>query len=182
MIRSFGWTGRIAAGLVAVVLFQGCGGSSPEPETDIADTGYEAPVETPVDDTPPPRDETPVWVDPNQTHAALLVPINFEFNKYRIREADKAKLEGIAGLMKANSNFRLLVEGHCDERGTNEYNMGLGEQRALSTKRYLVALGVPESRFTTISYGEERPLDSGSNEAAWARNRRAQFRIEAPRS
>ena len=85
-------------------------------------------------------------------------------------------------LLKDNARWRVLVEGHCDERGTAEYNLGLGEQRALSTKRYLVSLGVGESRFQTISYGEERPVDRRSNEEAWAKNRRAEFRVEAPGS
>ena len=136
----------------------------------------ETPVEEPVvDDTPPPRDDTPVWVDPNQTHAALLVPINFEFNKYRIREDDKMKLEAIAGLMKANSEFRLLIEGHCDERGTNEYNLALGERRSTSAKSYIASLGVSGDRMTTISYGEERPAVDGHDDESYSLNRRVEL-------
>ena len=112
----------------------------------------------------------------------LLVPIGFEFNKYRIQSSAKPTLEGIAQLLKDNGDWKILVEGHCDERGTHEYNLSLGEQRALSTKRYLVSLGIGESRFQTISYGEERPLDPRSTEAAWEKNRRAEFRVQAPQS
>ena len=74
-----------------------------------------------------------------------------------------------------NKDANIIVEGHCDERGTTEYNLALGERRATETKKYLVELGVPEGRIKTISYGEERPLDPGHTEAAWAKNRRAQF-------
>lgn len=101
--------------------------------------------------------------------------IHFEFDKYEIRAADERVLSGIARWLEENDGTRLLVEGHCDERGTNEYNMALGEQRALAARRYLIGLGVDASRIGTISYGEERPLDPRSNEEAWAKNRRAHF-------
>jgi peptidoglycan-associated lipoprotein len=79
--------------------------------------------------------------------------------------------------MKDNKDFLIIIEGHCDERGTSEYNLALGEQRARTTQEYLVALGISASRITTVSYGEERPLESGSTEEAWAKNRRAHFII-----
>jgi peptidoglycan-associated lipoprotein len=84
-------------------------------------------------------------------------------------------LEGIAGWLKEHPEKRVLIEGNCDERGTNEYNMALGEQRALAARRFLVALGIEAARLSTISYGEERPLALGNNEEAWARNRRDHF-------
>ncbi|HMB68470.1 MAG TPA: peptidoglycan-associated lipoprotein Pal [bacterium] len=169
---------RSAMAAAAMLLLAGCGGNQPEPVMEPEPAPAPPPVEEP---TPPPREEKPAWVDPNQQYASTLVNIHFDFNKYNIRSEDKPKLEAIGALLKNNADFKLLIEGHCDERGTNEYNMSLGEQRALSTKRYLVSLGVSEGRFTTISYGEERPLDMGQNEAAWAKNRRCQFRVEAPR-
>ena len=70
------------------------------------------------------------------------------------------------------------IEGHCDDRGTTEYNIALGERRALSAKKFLVNLGISESRLTTVSFGEERPLDLGNNDAAWAKNRRAHFVVK----
>jgi peptidoglycan-associated lipoprotein len=171
----------VAAATLALMV--GCGGSQPEPETDMSDvedTSMDT-ADMPQEVTPPERDEQTTYVDPNVEYRSVLQPIHFEFNKYRITSEAKPKLEEIAGLLKDNADWKILIEGHCDERGTNEYNLGLGEQRALSTKRYLVSLGVAESRFQTISYGEERPLDPRSNEEAWAKNRRAEFRVEAPR-
>ena len=140
------------------------------------------PVEVPQEVEPPVREETVTYVDPNVEYRSVLKPIHFEFDKYRITSEAKPVLEGIAGLLREHENWKVLLEGHTDERGTNEYNLALGEQRALSTKRYLVSLGVSESRFQTISYGEERPVDPRSNEEAWAKNRRAEFRVEAPGS
>lgn len=83
-----------------------------------------------------------------------------------------------AAFLKANPNIKVTVEGHCDERGTNEYNLALGEARARSAKTFLVDLGLPAARLATISYGEERPSDQGHTEEAWAKNRRAHFVIE----
>lgn len=172
--------GAIALGAMLVV--GGCG-SKPEPVME-PDAGMDMPQEEDVQTTPvvPDRDEGPVYEDPNMKYGDVLAPIRFEFNMYRITPEAKPTLEGIATLLKDNPRWRVLVSGHCDERGTAEYNMALGEQRALSTKRYLASLGVSESRFQTISYGEERPVDSRSNEEAWAKNRRAEFRVEAPGS
>lgn len=83
-----------------------------------------------------------------------------------------------ATFLKANPNVKVTVEGHCDERGTNEYNLALGESRARTSKAFIVDLGIPAARIATISYGEERPLVRGSMEEAWAKNRRAHFVIE----
>ncbi|GJM44943.1 MAG: hypothetical protein DHS20C21_17850 [Gemmatimonadota bacterium] len=167
--------------LGALVFAAGCGSTAPAPAPEPDPTPVE-PVEVGEVVEPPVRDTTPVYVDPMVAHKDVFRAVHFEFNKYRITAESKPILEAIAGLLKANPNWKVLVEGHCDERGTNEYNLGLGEQRALSTKRYLVSLGVAESRFQTISYGEERPVDRAATEAAWAKNRRAEFRVEAPRS
>jgi peptidoglycan-associated lipoprotein len=175
----FAWILRGALVVGAVSLLVGCG-SPPPPEPEVTQPEVTPPPPEP-EPTPPPREEKPQWVDPNIQYKDVFRNINFEFNKYSILEKDKPTLEGIAGLMKQNASWKVLIEGHCDERGTNEYNMGLGEQRALAAKNYLADLGVAATRFTTISYGEERPLDPGHNEEAWAKNRRCQFRVEAPR-
>jgi peptidoglycan-associated lipoprotein len=82
-------------------------------------------------------------------------------------------LKESAALLKKNPKWKIQIEGHCDERGTVEYNLALGERRANSTKRYLVSLGITSDRISTISFGKERPLDPGHNEEAWAKNRRA---------
>jgi peptidoglycan-associated lipoprotein len=101
--------------------------------------------------------------------------IRFDFDKSFIRDDAKAVLGGIADYMKNNKSARLQIEGHCDERGTSEYNMALGDRRAESTRAYLVSLGVPASALSTVSFGEEKPLDPGHDENAWAKNRRAHF-------
>ena len=103
----------------------------------------------------------------------LLKDIHFEFDKYDIRRVDEEILKENAVLLKKNPKMKVQIEGHCDERGTVEYNLALGERRASNTKKYLVFLGIPSDRISTISYGKERPLDKGHHEEAWARNRRA---------
>ncbi len=89
-----------------------------------------------------------------------------------------SQLKNNAAWMDANRSKRVIVEGHCDERGTNEYNMALGERRASSAKEYIVSLGISPERIETISYGEEKPFAQGSTEEAWAQNRRAHFVAE----
>ena len=81
--------------------------------------------------------------------------------------------------MAKKGELQVLIEGHCDERGTDEYNLALGERRALAVRRYLVALGISADRLHTISYGEEKPAVLGSDEAAWSKNRRAEFKVSA---
>ena len=103
----------------------------------------------------------------------LLKDIHFEFDKYDIRRVDEEILKENAVLLKKNPKMKVQIEGHCDERGTVEYNLALGERRASNTKKFLVFLGIPSDRISTISYGKERPLDKGHHEEAWARNRRA---------
>ncbi len=100
--------------------------------------------------------------------------IHFDYDKYFIREDAKPILEANATYMKKWRSIKLLIEGHCDERGTEEYNLALGEKRAKSAFDYLVSLGVPADRIKTISYGKSQPMDSGSNEISWQKNRRAQ--------
>ncbi len=103
----------------------------------------------------------------------LFKDIHFDFDKYDIRPGDAEILKENAALLSKYLTVKVQIEGHCDERGTNEYNLALGERRANSTKKYLISIGVSQGRISTISYGEERPLDPGPNEEAWAKNRRA---------
>jgi peptidoglycan-associated lipoprotein len=103
----------------------------------------------------------------------LLKDIYFDFDKYDIRIEDTVILKGNAEILKKYLKVKIQIEGHCDERGTNEYNLALGERRANSTKNYLASLGISQDRISTISYGEEKPLDPGHNEEAWGKNRRA---------
>jgi peptidoglycan-associated lipoprotein len=107
--------------------------------------------------------------------SAPLLPIYFDFDKSNIRENQRDRIEKNAAFLKENKVVRVRIEGNCDERGTNEYNMALGERRAISAKKYLVNLGIHEDRMHTISYGEEKPLLYGHDEYSWAQNRRDDF-------
>ena len=108
-----------------------------------------------------------------------LKDIHFDFDKYDIRPGDAKILDENAKWMKANTNTLILIEGHCDERGTNEYNLALGERRAKATMNYLVSQGIAATRITVISYGEERPLCTEKNEGCWIHNRRAHFLVKS---
>ena len=107
----------------------------------------------------------------------LLKDIHFDFDKYNIRPGDTEILKENAAFLKNYSKGKIQIEGHCDERGTTEYNLALGERRANSAKKYLLSLGIPADRISSISYGKERPLDPGHNEEAWGKNRRGHFVI-----
>ena len=109
---------------------------------------------------------------------AALKDINFALDKSAIRDTDKPKLQAIADFLKAFPQGKLQIEGHCDERGTTEYNLALGERRAHAAKSYLTGLGVAEDRLSTISYGKERPKVEGKDEASWLINRRCEFKIQ----
>jgi len=106
-----------------------------------------------------------------------LRDIHFAFDQYSLDASARSILATNAEWLKANANRRAQIEGHTDERGTNEYNMALGARRARATMEYLRSLGVEESRMSTVSYGEELPLDPRSNEEAWAKNRRAHTNV-----
>lgn len=106
----------------------------------------------------------------------------FDFDRYNLRPKARNILQRQAAWLKKYPSVVISVEGHCDERGTREYNLALGERRANSAKNYLVALGVNPNRIRTISYGKERPAVAGSNDAAWAQNRRAVSSVRAPGS
>lgn len=107
-----------------------------------------------------------------------FAPIYFDFDRSFIRDDAKPGLQAVAAALKADGALKLGLEGHCDDRGTAEYNLALGERRVSAAKRYLNNLGVAASRLTTLSYGEERPVDPGHDEAAWAKNRRVEFIVK----
>jgi peptidoglycan-associated lipoprotein len=109
---------------------------------------------------------------------AALKEVYFDFDKYDIRAEDAKTLDANAAWLKSNGDNLVLIEGHCDERGTNEYNLVLGERRAKATMNYLVSQGIQANRITIISYGEERPVCSEKTEACWAKNRRANFLVK----
>lgn len=108
----------------------------------------------------------------------VLDDVHFEFDKSSLTPLARTILDENAKRLKENPGIKVIIEGHCDERGSREYNLALGERRAVAVKNYLSGLGIEDKRMKTISYGEERPLDPGHNERAWALNRRAHFVIE----
>ena len=109
--------------------------------------------------------------------AEFLRNIYFDFDRYDLRDDAIDQLEQNAAWLREHPTVRVIIEGHCDERDTEEYNLALGERRANAARDYFIRVGIAPSRLMTVSYGESRPIDPGHNEAAWARNRRAHFRI-----
>jgi len=101
--------------------------------------------------------------------------IHFNFDQYILTPEAQETLAKNADYLRSNPGVKVQIEGHCDERGSDEYNLALGERRATTTKNYMVTIGIDASRLSTISYGEEKPLEMGNNEDAWAMNRRAEF-------
>ena len=122
--------------------------------------------------TPAPA-ETPVPVPTPKLAATDFTDAFFDFDSYALREDARAALDGAARLLRDNPDASLVIEGHCDERGTVEYNQALGEKRANAARDYLTNAGVPAARLQTVSYGKERPFAEGHDESGWALNRRA---------
>jgi len=118
--------------------------------------------------------ERPVGLNAGSLEHGQFPPVLFDYDSARIRPSEDSKLAAVAAYMKSNPG-KLVIEGHCDERGTAEYNRALGERRALAARDELIKLGVDASRMSTISYGMERPSDMGHDEAAWSKNRRCEF-------
>lgn len=138
-------------------------------------TSKEEKVEEAV--TPQAAEEPASPEDTSLTGATDVVPetVYFAFDDYTLSAEAQASLNNLADQLKKNTSAVIQVEGNCDERGSIEYNLALGERRAQSVKNYLTQLGIDPSRITTISYGEEKPAVEGHDEAAWAKNRRAEF-------
>ncbi len=132
-----------------------------------------APGETPPAQPPPTPAEQP---PPTPAPAAMeFQDAFFDFDSFALRDDARAALDQDAKLLRDNSDVNVTIEGHCDERGTVEYNLALGERRANAARDYLVAAGISAGRMETVSYGKERPFDPGHDEEAWAKNRRAHF-------
>ena len=138
----------------------------------------EANIEPPPTEstTPPPSSEsqTPPSAGEGDTGEKLaLQDAFFDYDDFSLRQDAKAALETDGKYLQKNSSTNVVIEGHCDERGSVEYNLALGEKRARAAKEYLTSYGITGGRVTTISYGKERPFDTGHDESAWAKNRRA---------
>ena len=174
------WIGALALSM----LFVGCPKKKPAPTPEV-----EAPASAPAEEvtapTPPPvQDKTPdPFSEDIETANAeaytqgLLGDVYFDFDRFELKSEARERLAKNAEFMKAYPDFLFRIEGHCDERGTAEYNLALGERRANTAKDYLISLGIPASRIQTVSYGEERQQCSDSGESCWWRNRRDHFVI-----
>jgi len=158
--------------MAALLLVAGC---ETPPET--ADTGAGAGDTMTTDTPPPPPPAAMPETMPMDPQEDLVVNVGdrvfFDFDKSDLRPDAIDQLNRQSDWMKANGSITVVIEGHCDERGTREYNLALGDRRASSAKQYLESMGVSGGRMETISYGKERPAVLGSNEDAWAQNRRA---------
>jgi peptidoglycan-associated lipoprotein len=122
------------------------------------------------------REEAVTPIEPEEEEIVLM-SIYFDFDRYNLTKEATDILSDNAAVLMENPSISILIEGHCDERGTDEYNLALGEKRAIAARDFLVRFGIAKSRVSVISYGEERPLDPGHTEEAWAKNRRAAFVI-----
>ncbi len=177
-------TGLVVLALAAAVAFTACGKKAPPVAPPPPPVAPEAPPPAPP---PPPKAEVAPVVDEYARLKAmsaeeieksgLLKEIHFDYDKADIREGDRAVLSQNAEALKKFDFLRVTVEGHCDERGTVEYNLALGERRAKAASDYLVSLGVPADRLKTVSYGKEVPVCTQSNEECWQRNRRAHLTV-----
>jgi peptidoglycan-associated lipoprotein len=162
--------------------------AAPAPGADAKEAIRETPVsESPV--APPAKpvpSESPVAVAKaaeagvavTQEKPSRFEDVYFDFDKSDLKEEGKKTCRSVAEYLKKNPKAKLLIEGHCDERGSAEYNLALGERRAVAVRNYLVSLGVPKGALGTVSFGKERPLDPGHNEEAWAKNRRAHLLLK----
>ncbi|MCY3883285.1 MAG: peptidoglycan-associated lipoprotein Pal [Gammaproteobacteria bacterium] len=149
----------------------------PEPEPE--------PEPDPEPEPPPPYREVVgqqggnYLVLPGEGGGDLPLTFNFDFDKSDLSSSDFSVFNQYAEFLVQNRDFSVTIEGHCDERGTREYNLALGERRAQAVADYLIGAGVRSSQITTVSFGEEVPVDAASNEAAWAKNRRAVVKVKS---
>jgi peptidoglycan-associated lipoprotein len=183
MMRASSMLGMVAA----VVLVTACG-QKQEPEQPAPEPAPEPAQEAPPPPPPPPADDGRAAREAAEAEAARLrqlradlsAPIFFDFDRSDVRPGtDQSVLDRKAAILAANPAVRLRIAGHADERGSDEYNLALGNRRAASAKRYLTGKGVADNRIEVVSYGEERPANPGHDEAAWAENRRDEFEVTA---
>ena len=177
----------VVAMLAFTVGLTGCKKKDPKQPTDM---DIEAtPVEVDTQDVsqtapPPQQDQTPdPWAEDLQTvtntarEQGLIGDVYYAFDQYDLSAESRDRLAKNARFMQEHPEFIFTIEGHADERGTNEYNLALGDRRASAARDYLVSLGIDEARLRTVSYGEERPFCSQSDESCWQQNRRAHFLV-----
>ena len=175
MIRQL--LGGLSALVVVGVLVGGCQST---PDEVAEDPVVDAPIVKPPPNPPadvepaPPFDEQGRVLDPVR-RTPIDTVFYFEYDQARLSRADIGTLAVHAQILREYRDYSVQVEGHCDERGSREYNLALGERRSMAVRRYLVSAGVRSTQIETVSYGEERPVDPGHDESAWAKNRRAEM-------
>jgi len=143
----------------------------PEPEPEVIEVEPEPEPEIVIE-----RHVAPTVMELNA--GGWLKTVYFDFDKYELSESTRATLRQNADWLRVNPGNSIVIEGHCDERGSIEYNLALGERRANATREFLASLGAGDTDVRIVTYGEERPAVQGNNESAWAKNRRAEFKFE----
>lgn len=190
MKGTFSWKWAVLVLCVAALVVMGCAKkqtvkSEGAPGAPGAVSAPAAVSKAPVKEAPP----APVAAAPAEQPPPAMAPgvavteekisnfddVRFDFDKSDVKENGRKTCQVVADYLKKHPQARMQIEGHCDERGTAEYNMALGDRRATAVMTYLVSLGVPKAALSTVSFGKEKPLDPGHNEEAWAKNRRAHF-------
>jgi peptidoglycan-associated lipoprotein len=183
MNTKFRWRKTLCVGILATVMVvsTGCKSKKPTPLTPPMDSGLTSGSDS-VEETTvtgqPEVDLANLSIDElfnDPSNPMYLWPVKFDFDSHALRPDALGILKDNADKIKKTPGAIVLIEGHCDERGTQEYNVTLGDRRALAVREYLIKLGVSGDRLITVSYGEEDPVDPGHNEAAWSKNRRCEF-------
>ena len=166
------WTRAWIVPLMLILASVGCAKKTPAPSP-------APPVTQAPEPTPPPPAPAPTETAPTQTLSGSgdFQPAFFDLDSYTLREDARGALDRNAKLLRDNPTVNVTIEGHCDERGTVEYNQSLGERRAQAARDYLVAAGIADSRLQVVSYGKDRPFATGHDEASWQQNRRAHFTV-----
>ena len=191
MKGTFSWKWAVLVLCVAALVGMGCAkkqtvkseGAPGAPGAASAPAGVPAAPVKEASPAPPPSDQlasaAQAGVAVTEEKPSQFDDVRFDFDKSDVKEDGRKTCQVVADYLKKNPKAKLLIEGHCDERGTAEYNMALGERRATAVMTYLVSLGVSKAALSTVSFGKEKPLDPDHSEGAWAKNRRAHFVLTA---
>lgn len=171
---------RMSAICMMAVLASGIVGCKKKPSA-VPGPGPGMEGAVPITPTDPlsmaPRSGSGMLGERNQPPRLAADTVFFAFDSAVVNPSERPKLDDMAAYMRENPRHIITIEGHCDERGTEEYNRALGERRAQACREYLISTGIEAARLQTISYGKEKPMDPGHNEEAWSRNRRSEFII-----
>jgi len=185
MKGTLSWKWAVLALSIVALMSVGCAKKqtvkSEGTETPTAASAPAPIAEEPMKEPPPPITVAPAMppgVAVTEEKISQFDDVRFDFDKSEVREEGRKACAVVADYLKKHPQAKMQIEGHCDDRGTAEYNMALGERRATAVMTYLVSLGVPKAALSTVSFGKEKPLDPAHNEEAWAKNRRAHFVLQ----